>query len=519
MKMITIKRLFIMLFVLLFIVGCSSPTASKDTQGKTNHSEQNQEKSSNEGGVVRIAMSTEIDNLDPYLSAATDTGSMMDNVFDGLLDTDENGKLVPAIAEKYAISDDGRTYTFYLKEGVMFHDGSELTADDVVYSYAKLGGLNGGEPLSSRFEIVEKVEAKSPLEVVVTLKEVDSAFLARNIVAIVPKDYEEQSSKPIGAGPFKFEEYKVGQELRLSKNENYYDKENTPKIDEVQFKIMPDPESSILAMQAGEIDILPGISKQGLDQLGDTVHSISGPQNMVQLMAMNNSVKPFDDVRVRQAINLAINKDVIIDTVADGMGTKLGTNMSPAMQFYYEPGLEDRYEQNIEKAKELLDEAGLASGFTMELTVPSDYQFHVDTAQVIADQLSQINIQTEIKQIEFSSWLENVYNNAQYETTIIGFTGKLDPYEVLVRYVSDYGKNFMKFQDERYDELIKEAVRETDETKKAALYKKAQTILTDEAAALFIMDPDRTTAMRNGVNGLKLFPIQKFNLEDVTVTK
>lgn len=497
---------------ILLLVACSNSEDSNETATDSKSETTNQDE------VIKIAMSTEIDNLDPYISAATDTQSMMDNVFDGLLDTDESGKLIAAIADSYDISDDGLTYTFTLKEGVTFHDGSELTAEDVLYSYKRLSGLNGEEALSSQFEKIEKIEAPSDHEVVITLKEKNSAFLAANVRPILPADYEEQSTSPIGAGPFKFQEYEVGQKLILVKNEDYYDKENIPEIDEVQFIVMPDSEAAVLAMQSGEIDIIPGITPQGLLQLGDSVNTVSGPQNMVQLMALNHEVRPLNDVRVRQAINLAIDKDVIIETVADGKGTKLGSNFSPAMDFYYEAGLEDVYAPNIEEAKSLLQEAGVPDGFTLELTVPSDYQFHVDTAQVIVEQLSQIGIEVKIKPIEFSSWLETVYQNAQYEATVVSFTGKLDPYEVLVRYVSDYQSNFINYENKKYDELIEMAVESTDVEEMAKYYKEAQRLLTEDAVSVFIMDPDRTIALRSDLVGLKMYPIQKFNLEDLKST-
>ncbi|WP_068673367.1 ABC transporter substrate-binding protein [Oceanobacillus sp. Castelsardo] len=510
MKLVS-KLIYIMVTILL-LVACSNSEDSNETATDSKSETTNQDE------VIKIAMSTEIDNLDPYISAATDTQSMMDNVFDGLLDTDESGKLIAAIADSYDISDDGLTYTFTLKEGVTFHDGSELTAEDVLYSYKRLSGLNGEEALSSQFEKIEKIEAPSDHEVVITLKEKNSAFLAANVRPILPADYEEQSTSPIGAGPFKFQEYEVGQKLILVKNEDYYDKENIPEIDEVQFIVMPDSEAAVLAMQSGEIDIIPGITPQGLLQLGDSVNTVSGPQNMVQLMALNHEVRPLNDVRVRQAINLAIDKDVIIETVADGKGTKLGSNFSPAMDFYYEAGLEDVYAPNIEEAKSLLQEAGVPDGFTLELTVPSDYQFHVDTAQVIVEQLSQIGIEVKIKPIEFSSWLETVYQNAQYEATVVSFTGKLDPYEVLVRYVSDYQSNFINYENKKYDELIEMAVESTDVEEMAKYYKEAQRLLTEDAVSVFIMDPDRTIALRSDLVGLKMYPIQKFNLEDLKST-
>ncbi|WP_217588169.1 ABC transporter substrate-binding protein [Lentibacillus saliphilus] len=522
MKLNLATRTLTALFVFILLTACSNTDGQNheaNGSNSTNGQENNHSSAEVSGGVVRIAMSTEIDNLDPYVSAATDTMSMMDNVFDGLLDTDESGQLVPAIAEDYDISDDGLQYTFRLKDNVVFHDGSELTAEDVVYSYEKLAGLNGGEPISSQFEIIEKIETPSDFEVIIHLKERSSAFLAANIRPILPADYDNHSEKPIGAGPFKFESYVVGQELKLKRNDDYYDVDKIPFLDEVQFKIMPDPESSILAMQAGEIDIIPGISAQGLLQLGDQVKTVSGPQNMVQIMALNNSVEPLNQKEVRQAINLAVDKDMIIETVSDGDGIKLGSNFSPAMDFYYEAGLEDVYATNIAEAKKLMKAAGYEDGFELELTVPSDYQFHVDTAQVIVEQLKEIDIDVDLKLIEFSSWLENVYTDEQYEATIIGFTGKLDPYEILRRYVTDYKRNFINFEHAQYDERIDQALKATNPTEMARMYKDAQSILTEEAASVFIMDPYRTIAMTNGLEGMKMYPIQKFNLEDVHYTE
>ncbi|MEK8129382.1 ABC transporter substrate-binding protein [Paenibacillus filicis] len=471
------------------------------------------------GGTVRVAMATEPDNLDPYLSAATDTGSMMDNVFDGLFEGGENSDLVPAVAESYKVSEDGLTYTFVLKKGIKFHDGSDLTAKDVYYSYAKLSGLNGKKPLSSKFATIEKIDTPDDYTVVVKLKAKDAAFLAANIVAIVPKDYEGQSTKPIGAGPFKFSAYTPGQQLVLERNDSFYDKEHAPLLDRVEFKFMPDPNASVLALKSGDIDMVPGISSQGALQLGNGFQIVSGPQNMVQLLALNNSVEPLNNVKVRQAINYAIDKDTIIKTVAEGNGVKLGSNMSPAMKMYYKEGLDKRYEPNAEQAKKLLQEAGYEKGFKLTITVPSNYKFHVDTAQVIAEQLKTVGIQATIKQIEWSSWLEDVYNNAKYEATIVGLTGKLDPHEVLGRYETTYSKNFFKFSNAEFDSLVGKGRLELDPNKRADLYKQAQTILTEQAAAVYIMDPSRSVAMKEKLQGYKMYPIQKYDFAAMYYTK
>lgn len=514
----------------VIITGCGSNSTASNSVGNSANTTASNESNPSEtvqnsgekvitGGTVRVAMSTEPDNLDPYLSAATDTNSMMDNVFDGLFEAGEDSDLVPAIASSYQVSEDGLTYTFILKQGIKFHNGADLTSKDVYYSYAKLSGLNGQEPLSSKFSGIESIDTPDDYSVVIKLKEKNAAFLAANIIAIVPKDYEQQSEKPIGAGPYKFVEYKPGQELVLEKNENFYNKDHTPVIDKVEFKIMPDANAAVLALQSGDIDMIPGISSQGVLQLGDGYTVISGPQNMVQLMALNNSVKPLNDVKVRQAINYAIDKDAIIQTVAEGNGTKLGSNMSPAMKMYYQEGLEDYYKTNVDKAKELLNEAGYPNGFDLTITVPSNYQFHVDTAQVIADQLKKAGINATIKQIEWSSWLEDVYNNAKYEATIVGLTGKLDPQEVLGRYETTYAKNFFKFSNADFDKLISEGKIEINEAKRADLYKQAQTLLTEQAAAVFIMDPNRTVAMKGNLKGFKMYPVQKYDFAEMYYTE
>ncbi|MFD0714214.1 ABC transporter substrate-binding protein [Paenibacillus sp. GCM10027626] len=470
------------------------------------------------GGTVRLPIATEPDNLDPFLSSATDTASMMDNVFDGLLTNDETGKLLPGIAESYEISADGLAYTFKLRPNVKFHNGELLTAEDVKYSYELLAGIGQEKPLSSKFEMVAGIETPDAATAVIQLKQKDASFITRTTVAILPHDYKEQSKQPIGAGPFKFVSYSPGQSLVLERFADFYDPENAAKIDRVEFKFMNDASATLLALQAGTLDMLPSVTVQGEQQLGDSFTYVEGLQNMVQLLALNNKVKPLDDARVRQAIYYAVDVDELIATIVEGKGTKLGSNMSPAMEQFYEPGLESTYDVNVEKAKSLLNEAGLANGFELEITVPSNYQTHVDTAQVIAEQLKKVGITVKIKQIEWSNWLEDVYTNRKYTATVIGFTGKLDPYDVLIRYETNYPRNFINFSDAAYDELMKQGTLEADIAKRAEIYKKAQHILTEQAASVFIMDFKQTAALKKGLEGFKIYANQLLNMADLYYT-
>lgn len=491
--------------------GCTGTT-----NGGTSSSENTAPAS---GGTVRVALASEPDNLDPMLSAATDTSAVMMNVFEGLLGFDDKGNFIPAIAESHSISDDRLSYTFKLKKGITFHDGKPCTAKDVKYTYEKLAGLSGGEALSSTLsKNLAKVETPDDYTVVLTLREMDAGFLSKAILSITEENYENNSTQPIGTGPFKFVEYIQGQKLVLEKNDGYStNKDNMPSIDKVEFKIMTDENAKLMALKSGDLDIA-GITSNNIEALGDKFDIVEGPQNMVQLMALNNSVEPLGDVKVRKAICYAIDKEEIISSVVNGSGTRVDSFLSPSMASYYNDKL-TTYNVDLEKAKALLKEAGFENGFDLTITVPSNYQTHVDTAQVIQNQLAKIGINVKIELVEWAQWLENVYTNAQYEATIIGHSGKLDPQDFLNRFTTTYAKNYFKFSNAKYDELVAKGAATTDSTERAGYYKECQQLLVDEAAAVYIQDPSIVYAVNKKVSGLKIYPVTFFNMREVTVTE
>ena len=456
--------------------------------------------------VVRMNIGSEPDSLDPWMSAATDTEAIFLNVFEGLVGFDEKGATVPRLAKSWDISDDNLTYTFHLRDDVVFHNGKKLTAEDVLYTYENLSGLNGEKAISSKFSTITKLEAPDDYTVTMTLSDVNAAFLQFNKIAVLPKGYQDQATKPIGTGPFKFVGYVPGQKVVLEKNEEYYDEARMPKIDKAEVYIMTDESAVVTALQSGQLDIA-SVSAANAQILSNTFDIYNSPQNMVQIFALNNTVEPFDDMKVRQALSYVVDKQQIIDGVFDGYGTMLYSNFSPVMGEYYNDQISDIYNVDTEKAKELLAEAGYPDGFSMTITVPSNYQAHIDTAQIIAEQLKQINVTADIQLIEWGAWLEDVYANAQYQSTIVGLTGKLDPNDVLGRYASDYPKNFFRYSNPQYDELIQKAIKTTDETKRVEYYKECQKILAEDAAAIWTCDPNLTVASRKDLKGYTFYPI------------
>ncbi|WP_253944894.1 ABC transporter substrate-binding protein [Paenibacillus sp. NEAU-GSW1] len=472
-----------------------------------------------EGGSVVVAIPQDLDFLDPHLAVAAGTQEVLFNIFEGLLKPNEKGELYPAIAESYEVSPDGLTYTFKLRSGVKFHNGNPVTSEDVKYSYDRLAApTESGKPLSPAFGSVQSIEAPDASTIIIKLKENNTSFLTSLTAAVIPSGYEDSNKNPIGTGPFKFKEYLPGQRISVEKFADYY-VAGIPSLDQVEFRIITDPEASLLALKSGEVDIYPRIGTERLEELADQFNSVSAPQNLVQLMTFNIDKKQYSDVRVRQAINYAVNVDEIIEGVALGKGTKLGSNLSPVLAKYFQEGLENTYATDIEKAKSLLAEAGYKDGFETTLSVPSNYQFHVDTAQVIAQQLAKIGIKVKIEPVEWAVWLERIYKGRDYELTIIGLDGKLDPYQILNKYLSDSPNNFFNYKSGDFDSALKAAVLEIDDAKRVELYKKAQTILTQDAAAVYIMDPNLNVALNKKLAGYKQYPLYVQDLSTVYFTE
>ncbi len=458
---------------------------------------------------TRLVMrtSTDPDNLDPHLSAASLTQQIMLNVFEGLVKPAPDSSVVAGLAESYGVSEDGLTYTFTLRKGAMFHDGTPVTVQDVVYSFERLMGKGMEKPLTSNLADVDTVEAPDAQTVVFKLKQPNSSFVALlATLAVLPQSNDgKHGETPIGSGPYRLVEYTPQQRIVLEKFENYW-QEGVPSIDRVEFVIIPDDQTAFLQLQSGAIDFT-AISADQIPQLGSDFKVISQGANSVMLLGMNQAVEPFNNPDVRRAIYHAIDRDAINLAVYDGRATILGSNMSPVMEKYYEPGLEKTYPFDVEKAKELLAKAGYPNGFSMTLSISSHAAVYSQIAQVIVDQLKKVGIDVQIETVEFGVWLERIYTNREYQTTIIDFTGKLDPYAVLGRYKSDFRRNFFNYNNPTYDELMVSALRETDDQKRVELYKQAQRILTEDAAAIYLLDYPFHWAMRANIEGYTPYPI------------
>lgn len=461
---------------------------------------------------IKTTMSMDIDSLNPYKMVSSGTEEIMLNVFEGLLMPNTKGELIPAIAEEYSVSEDGLYYTFKIREGIKFHNGNPLDVKDVEFSLKRISGKDGFPPSSALFQEIEDIKVLDGNRVQIKLKEADSAFIYSLTEGIVPDENADQLDKnPIGTGPFRIAQYDREQQLVLDKFDDYWGEK--AKVDRVTIFVVPNNETAFLKLLSGEINMLSRVDSKRVNELKN-FNNVSAPQNTVQIFALNNDVKPFDDERVRKAINLAINKDEIIAGVMGGDGIKLETNMSPVMSKFCIDNIGEK--QNIEEAKKLLAESG-NSDLTFTIKVPSNYQMHVDTAQIIAEQLKNIGVTAKIETIEWTTWLSDVYSGRKYEGTIVGLSGKLDPYSILRRYTSDYKSNFFNFKDAEYDKLIQNAKDATVDEIIVANYKKAQEILRDKQAAIYIMDPKLITTLDKKISGFEYYPLSYINFSKMNI--
>ena len=459
--------------------------------------------------VVGIPQDLE-DSLDPHKALAAGTKEILFNVYEGLLKPDSQGNNIPAVAESYTVSEDLMTYTFKLRDGIKFHNGKNVTADDVKYSIDKFAGISdGSEPLVSAFSVIEEVNIIDDKTVDVVLNTPDTdlpTYLAMVSAAIIPKDNENPDTVAIGTGPYKYVSRSPQENVICEAFDDYWGEK--ANIKNVTFKVEANADSIVMDLLGGSIDFYARLTIDQVKQLNDEFSVYEGTMNLVQALYLNNNVKPFDDVRVRQALSYATDVDEILDITAEGKGTKIGSSMFPAFGKYYDESLSELYPTDIEKAKELLKEAGYENGFNMTITVPSNYQPHIDVAQVLAEQYKKIGVNAEIQLVEWNSWLSDVYTGRDFESTVIGVDASyLAASALLSRFESTAANNFINFKSDAYDKAYNKTLTTADDDERTAPYLECEKILADEAANVYIQDLPEYVVLNKKFTGYEFYPL------------
>ena len=469
--------------------------------------------------TIVVGIAQDLDNsLDPHKTVKAGTREVMFNVFEGLMKPTPEGDLTPAIASDYQVSEDRLTYTFTLRDGVKFHNGDTVTAEDVVYSIQRCAAATetGIVPVEA-FSNITDIQAPDASTVVITLAQPDNEFLSYMTTAVLPADYDQQDTDPVGTGPFKFVSRAAQDSIVLEKFDEYW---GTPaQLDQVTFKIIENADSLLMSLQSGAIDLCAHLTSTQVAQLGEDFDVAEGTMNLVQALYLNNAVAPFDNELVRQALCYAIDKQTIIDLAFDGYGSPIGSSMYPAFGKYFDESLTDYYPHDTEKAKELLAQAGYPDGFSMTITVPSNYKPHMDTAQVLVQQLAEVGITAEIQAVEWESWVSDAYTNRQFQSTVVGVdASNMTARALLERFTSTADNNFINYSNADYDALFAQAQATADDAEQTALYKEMEKNLTEHAANVYIQDLADLVAVRKGLEGVTFYPIYVLDLSGIHYT-
>ncbi|MFV0294161.1 MAG: ABC transporter substrate-binding protein [Paracoccus sp. (in: a-proteobacteria)] len=447
---------------------------------------------------ITLGMVLEPPSLDPTGNAAAAIDEVVyANIFEGLTKFGPDGSILPALASGWNVENDGKTYIFHLHEGVTFHDGAEFNADDVVFSLNRARAPDSTNAQKVLFEGIDTVEAMDPRTVRITLKAPDGMFpfkMAWGDAVILDKaSVANEATKPVGTGPFRFIEWKQGNSVKLEAFDNYWGEK--PALRTATFRFIGDPTAAFAAMMAGDVDAFPLFpAPETLSQLeaDPRFKVIVGTTEGETILTMNKAVSPLNDVKVREAIAHAINRQELIDGAMFGYGTPIGTHFAPHHPDYVDLTGQSAYDP--EKARALLEEAG-HSDITLRLALPPT-PYARRGGELMAAQLRAVGIKTETTNMEWAQWLETVYKGKDYDLTIISH---VEPMDIGIYARDDY---YFNYSNDELKAVLAEANTTTDNTRRSELLQQAQTIIADDYANAYLFQLPKTGVANARIEGL-----------------
>lgn len=463
--------------------------------------------------TLTLGMVLEPTHLDPTAGAAAAIDEVVyANIFEGLTRIDRWGVVRPALAKIWKISNDKKTYTFELREGVTFHDGSEFDADDVVFSLNRARGEGSTNAQKALFKPIASVEKKGKYMVAVTLKQVTGSFLFNmgwgDAVMVDPASADNNKSNPVGTGPFKFQRWVKGDRIEMVKNSGYWGK--PVKLRKAIIKIIPDPAAATAALMAGDIDAFANFpAPEALSQLetNPQLKVVIGNTEGETILSTNNQRGPFKKLKVRQALAFAIDRQAIIDGAMFGYGKPIGTHFSPHHPAYVD--LTKKFAYNPEKSKKLLAEAGYPNGFKAVIKLPPP-SYARRGGEIVASQLRKVGIELEIVPVEWAQWIGDVFKKRDYDLTIVSHT---EPMDIGIYARKDY---YFAYDSPKFQGLMKELNLTVDRDARFKIMGQAQRLISDDCVNGFLFQLAKNGVWNKDIRGLwENSPVQANDLTEV----
>lgn len=507
------------------LAGCSSaPEAG--TNANTSGQASTEAPAAKTGGTLTIARLSDANNLDPHFLTQINSAAIIHHkVYEGLVRMDKESKYVGSLASEWKQIDDV-TWEFKLRQGITFHDGAPFNAEAVKKTIARVQDPAVGSNRANLFEAIKEVKIVDENTVQFILHypyaPLLSVLASAEGVILSPKAIDEYGKEltkhPTGTGPYKFESWTPGQEVVLVKNDNYWG--DKPKLDKVVFKTVPEDTTRLAMVETGEAQVAEQLPVTEVDRVQNSTAMSLGryPSFGSDHIGINTTKKPFDDVRVRQAIAHAVDKVSIIQGVYNDVGTVAHSSVSPTM-VGFSPNVKDP-DYDLEKAKKLLAEAGYANGFKATIYL-NDNKARINVAEVLQQQLKQINIDLQVKVLEFGAYIDAA-SNAETDLFISGWgnaTGDADYNQYNLFHTDSKGApgNHSFYSNPEVDKLIEEGRKEADEEKRKQIYEKAQQIEMDEAVLVPYRYSENLAAIQKGVEGVWISPAGHIEVDDVTI--
>lgn len=448
---------------------------------------------------VTIGLQLEPPHLDPTSAAAQAIDSVVySNVFEGLTRFMGDGSVVPGLAESWEISEDGTVYTFKLREGVTFHDGSAMDAEDVKFSLDRARAEDSTNAQKALFEGIASVDAVDPQTVRITLEAPDGSLLFNlawgDAVIVAPESIDNIKSNPVGTGAYIFQEWVQGDRITLARNPDYWGEQ--PALASATFKFISDPTAAFAAMMAEDIDAFDNFpAPENLPQFDadPRFQVLVGSTEGETILSTNNKQPPFDDIRVRQAVAHAIDRQAIIDGAMFGYGTPIGTHFAPHHPAYKD--LTGMSAHDPEQARALLAEAGFPDGFETTLHLPPP-SYARRGGEIVAAQLAAIGIKAEIINVEWAQWLESVFRGKSFGLTIVSHT---EPMDIGIYARPDY---YFQYNSKAFQELMNRLNATTDPDTRTAILQQAQEMIAADYVNGYLFQLAKLGVAKAGLQGL-----------------
>lgn len=482
---------------------------------------------------VVIAIPYGLSALDPYNTNSTLAQAVGKGWYEGLFEFDKDLNIKPLLATEYKASEDGLVYTFKLREGVKFHDGTDFNAEAVKVNLERVLDKSNALARYNQFNKIKSVEALSPYEVKITLAEPFSAFINNlahpSAMIISPKALEKYGKDinfhPTGTGPFQFVEWKPGETVKMKRNDSYWSKENLAKVDTITFRVITDNNTRAAVMKTGEAHFTNPVPYEQIDVLksNDKLDIVVSPSIIARYMSINVLEKPFDNIKVRQALNYAINKEALIKVAYNGYAEVATGVVPPLVEFSKQF---KAYEYDPKKARELLKEAGYPNGFETVLWSGYNDGTSVKAIQFLQQQLRQVGIKAKVESLESGQRVAKVQKvqkpeDAGVRLYYIGWsasTGEAN-WALAPLLKGDAWppvfSNTSYYKNDKVDENLEAALKTTDKDEKSKLYAEAQEIIWKEAPWVFLNVSKLVSAKSKQLDGVYVMPDGSYYFKQV----